>query len=250
MSNEGDEEPPGKAIGREVAPHARAPLVGDERIRQRLLEQRGTLKWSKAPIQALYSIGVRWTICSYDRLFFCCVGFFPKLRPMKSSGLSASSCRPNSPDEQITSTLVDEMTHLWQHHCSTPPSRGYHNKEWANKMKEVGLQPSSTGMVGGKETGQSMSHYIIPRGPYATSFAKLAAPDGHSICNRAARPGSQTQVRRKSKFTCPDCGQNAWGKPELAIDCRHCESKMLSPDRTNENRCAMDRSSRVEVRMA
>jgi hypothetical protein len=27
----------------------------------------------------------------------------------------------------------------------------------------------------GKETGQSVTHYIFPRGPYATAYAKLKA---------------------------------------------------------------------------
>ena len=69
-------------------------------------------------------------------------------------------------DEQICQTLVHEMAHVWQHAYGKPSKRGYHNKEWAAKMKAIGLQPSSTGMVGGKETGQRMMDYIIPGGPF------------------------------------------------------------------------------------
>jgi len=42
-------------------------------------------------------------------------------------------------------------------------------KARAAKMKGNGLQPSSTGMVGGKETGQHMDHYIIPGGAFEQS---------------------------------------------------------------------------------
>ena len=42
-------------------------------------------------------------------------------------------------------------------------------------MREIGLQPTSTGEPGGKETGQSVTHYIIPEGRYAKAYAKLAA---------------------------------------------------------------------------
>ena len=42
-------------------------------------------------------------------------------------------------DEEILSTLVHEMCHLWQHVCGTPPRKSYHDKEWAAKMKQVGL---------------------------------------------------------------------------------------------------------------
>src|SRR5262245_57993587 len=69
-------------------------------------------------------------------------------------------------EEQVCHTLVHEMTHVWQHVAGKPSARGYHNAEWAAKMKAIGLQPSSTGMVGGKETGQRMLDYVIPEGPF------------------------------------------------------------------------------------
>src|ERR1700761_4480169 len=45
----------------------------------------------------------------------------------------------------ILSTLVHEMFHLWQHHHGKPSRSGYHNAEWAGKMRAVGLIPSDTG---------------------------------------------------------------------------------------------------------
>ena len=78
-------------------------------------------------------------------------------------------------DELILSTLVHEMAHGWQQTHGTPPRRCYHDKEWAAKMKEIGLQPSTTGEPGGKETGQSVTHYLIPGGPFTRAYAKLAA---------------------------------------------------------------------------
>jgi len=77
-------------------------------------------------------------------------------------------------DEQVCQTLVHEMTHLWQHAFGKLSARNYHNTEWAAKMKAVGLMPSSTGMVGGKETGQRIMEYIIPDGLFSTAFAELA----------------------------------------------------------------------------
>ena len=95
----------------------------------------------------------------------------------------------NQTDEQICQTLVHEMAHVWQHAFGKPSARGYHNKEWAAKMKAIGLQPSSTGMVGGKETGQTMSDYIIPDGPFTKAFAKLAATGWKLNLQSAHRPG-------------------------------------------------------------
>src|SRR5208283_6170606 len=78
-------------------------------------------------------------------------------------------------DEEILSTLAHEMAHVWQQTYGKPSRRAYHSKEWASKMKEIGLQPSDTGAANGKETGQKMTHYIIKGGAYAKAYAKLKA---------------------------------------------------------------------------
>src|SRR5437764_3971921 len=78
-------------------------------------------------------------------------------------------------DALILSTLVHEMAHVWQQTYGKPPRRGYHDRQWAGKMREIGLQPTTTGEPGGKETGQSVTHYIIPEGRYAKAYARLAA---------------------------------------------------------------------------
>lgn len=59
------------------------------------------------------------------------------------------------------STLVHEMVHQWQNKYGKPGRRGYHNKEWAEKMELIGLMPSNNGEPGGKKTGEQMTHYII-----------------------------------------------------------------------------------------
>lgn len=148
-------------------------------------------------------------------------------------------------DEQICDTLVHEMVHGWQYASGTPSRRGYHNTEWAEKMKAVGLYPSSTGMVGGKETGQHMSDYIIPDGPFACAYAKLKAT-GFKLNWQSSVRSKETKPDSKTKFTCPKCGQNAWGKSSLQVRCRVviagsiCNTDMVEKkperdlDRTNE----------------
>jgi predicted SprT family Zn-dependent metalloprotease len=81
-------------------------------------------------------------------------------------------------DEDILSTLAHEMAHVWQQTHGKAPTRCYHDRQWAAKMKEIGLHPSSTGEPGGKETGQSVTHYIIAGGPYAKTYAKLKVTIG------------------------------------------------------------------------
>jgi hypothetical protein len=94
-------------------------------------------------------------------------------------------------------------------------------------MKAIGLQPSSTGMVGGKETGQRMLDYVLPDGPFSTTFAALAASGWRLNLQSTPRPGAQgNPSTSKTKFSCPGCGQNAWGKPDLAIACIPCGRQM------------------------
>jgi hypothetical protein len=127
-------------------------------------------------------------------------------------------------DEEILSTLAHEMAHVWQRTHGKPPTRCYHDRQWAAKMKEIGLQPSTTGLPGGKETGQSVTHYIVPEGPYARAYARLRAT-GFQLHWQSVPQGAQGRAKKpssKTKFTCPDCAQNAWAKPDALLICGNC----------------------------
>jgi hypothetical protein len=126
-------------------------------------------------------------------------------------------------DEMILSTLAHEMAHVWQQTHGKPPRRSYHDRQWAAKMREIGLQPSSTAEPGGKETGQKVSHYIIPGGRYAQAYAKLAERGFQLHWQSAAESGvDRAKKASKTKYTCPICGQNAWAKPEALLICGVC----------------------------
>ena len=129
----------------------------------------------------------------------------------------------NRTDQEILSTLAHEMVHVWQQVHGKPPRRAYHDKQWAGKMKEVGLYPTDTGAPGGKETGQSVTHYIIEGGAYQIAFAKLAATgfklNWQSLPLTAER---KKKAASKTKYTCGTCGANAWAKPETSLICGTC----------------------------
>jgi hypothetical protein len=129
-------------------------------------------------------------------------------------------CFTGQSDQKILSTLVHEQAHVWQETFGHPSRRGYHNREWANKMKEVGLQPSSTGQPGGNETGQPMRDYVIENGPYALAYQKLAAR-GFQLHWQSLRQPTPSR-NSKTKFTCPTCQQNAWAKPDAQLLCGVC----------------------------
>lgn len=128
--------------------------------------------------------------------------------------------------EQVFSTLVHEMVHLWQSHFGTPSRNGYHNAEWANKMEEIGLIPSDTGEAGGKRTGQRMTHYIEDDGRYQVAYRKLMKTEPTLYADIWSNAPTKKSVTSKTKFTCPCCGQNAWAKPTALLSCGECAEAM------------------------
>lgn len=77
--------------------------------------------------------------------------------------------------EEVLSTVAHEMVHHWQNHFGSPSKSILHNREWAEKMEEIGLMPSHTGLPGGKRIGRSMSDYILPDGKFLHACAGLAS---------------------------------------------------------------------------
>ncbi|MFG6107685.1 SprT-like domain-containing protein [Leptothoe sp. EHU-05/26/07-4] len=128
--------------------------------------------------------------------------------------------------EEILSTLAHEMVHLWQFRHGKPSKNGYHNKEWAQKMKSIGLMPTSTGAPGGKVTGSKMTHYIIKDGAFDTCCKELIA---QGVTLPYVEVHSEERLRlkakkgaSKTKYSCPQCGTNAWAKPKTRLICGDC----------------------------
>lgn len=143
--------------------------------------------------------------------------------------LNPSYLREREPRD-VAATLVHEMVHLWQSEFGTPSRVGYHNREWAEKMEEVGLVPSSTGEPGGARVGQQMSHYIASSGSFARAYVKLPAAArlpwqcGETTAGKRPRVVSP---KNKVKYSCPGCSANVWGKPELNLICADCRETFV-----------------------
>lgn len=139
------------------------------------------------------------------------------------------------------STLVHEMTHVEQQHFGKPGRRGYHNKAWGSLMKRVGLYPSNTGKPGGKETGQQMTHYVMPGGAFEAASGELLARGfafawgeaGATKEGEGDDPDDPDQPKKKPdrsnriRFMCNACTAKAWGKPTLQVMCGRCKLDML-----------------------
>lgn len=139
-------------------------------------------------------------------------------------------------DAESLSTLVHEMAHLWQHHFGKPSRTGYHNKEWAAKMRDLGLIPSDTGVEGGKETGQAVSHYIERDGAFERVCGDLLGRHGFTVpyvelWEEGGDRKRKAKAASKTKYTCPGCGANAWAKPETNLVCGDCDDAMEAEER-------------------
>lgn len=126
-------------------------------------------------------------------------------------------------DREILSTLVHEQVHLWQHHFGSP-KKTPHDREWASKMEEIGLMPSSTGAEGGKRTGRRVSHYIIKGGTFERAWAHCPT----KLNWNGLMIERDKKSRKRTKYCCPTCGANAYGKADLNLICGDCDETMVS----------------------
>lgn len=143
---------------------------------------------------------------------------------------------------EICQTIVHEMVHQWQFHYGKPSRTGYHNKEWSEKMIEIGLMPSSTGKEGGKSVGQKMADYTLIGGRFLevteplinqNIFSKLyyeavsnsnISVEQDLVESKPVKLGLQEKSKGKIKYICRICDLNIWGKQGMKIICGECKS--------------------------
>ncbi|BCM24153.1 peptidase [Methyloradius palustris] len=161
---------------------------------------------------------------------------------------------------EIFQTLVHEQCHLWQFEHGQPSRFGYHNQEWARKMKSVGLIPSDTGQPNGNVVGQKMADYPEKNGIFMSACLELI-DTGYLINWIDRQPAKKLdegfiartyiattseeflytplskiftnfeyQIKPKKskvKYHCIQCGMNVWGKSGLNIQCIDCKVILL-----------------------
>lgn len=145
--------------------------------------------------------------------------------------------------KDVLSTLVHEMVHLDQQVNGTPGKRGYHNKEWVDMMMGVGLlayavkedKPVWNGSCFDRtpkcQTGTRVSHVVIP-GSFFDASCDTLISTGVTIewlaktVSAEEKALAKTKRASKTKFTCPECSQNAWAKPDASLACGFCGVEM------------------------
>lgn len=124
------------------------------------------------------------------------------------------------PAVETLSTLLHEMVHLWQHHFGTPTRTNHHNREWADKMKSIGLQPRN---AKGGETGNKTSHVIMEAGAFmdlAPGIIELGFdPEAFGDLSPLETEAPAKRSGAYAKYVCAECGTKARAKPGLDLRC-------------------------------
>jgi predicted SprT family Zn-dependent metalloprotease len=149
--------------------------------------------------------------------------------------LNPTGMKDRSPTA-VLATLVHEMVHCWQHHYGDHKRArsSYHTKEWAAKMRAVGLIPTDTGELDGKETGWKVTHVVEEGGRFEQACEAFLEKRGEVSLyhdqpgDKKAKTVRKGKAASKTKYQCPVCKQNAWAKPRAHLVCGFCE-EIMSP---------------------
>ncbi len=166
------------------------------------------------------------------RAYFCPDRFVSKETGLKNHELAMNPDDFERDDKKVLSTLLHEMCHQWQTVFGKPSRGGYHNREWADKMQEVGLQAISKD---GGETGQKVSHEIL-EGDVFDILADEYIEAGFKIDWASFMVEVEKKPKSKVKYTCQACKINAWAKPETRLICGECENPLeAEPEESLKN---------------
>lgn len=95
-----------------------------------------------------------------------------------------------------------------------------------------------------------MADYVEPGGAFEAVFAELVE-SGFVIpwiSKDTTPPPKESKPSSKTKFTCPGCASNAWGKPELRIYCSDCNVPMIPKTATQEEAAEMLKAAGVDAK--
>jgi len=154
--------------------------------------------------------------------------------------------------DDYLSTIVHEMCHQLQQLTGTPGKGGYHNRQWANSMMDVGLKPINLENEK-RQTGRKITHEIVAGGRFdvackallATQFkirwlrgepvADTGTEDDEQRADREeeeqkAKDRKEKKLKSKTPYHCPSCLFKAWAKPQAKLVCGDCMQHMEASD--------------------
>jgi predicted SprT family Zn-dependent metalloprotease len=130
----------------------------------------------------------------------------------------------SEPIKKTLSTLVHEMVHLWCDYMGYVSRKGFHSKEWGNKMLEIGLQPINVKTGEKAISGSKMTNEIIEGDLFDTVCDKLLKEITFDLVNLpVTKKEKKEREKTKFKYFCPECDMEFTGKRELNVLCGNCD---------------------------
>lgn len=159
-------------------------------------------------------------------------------------------------NEYVLSTLCHELCHIYENALIHIPRGGYHDKAWADLMKDCGLEPvylnkSKTSVnekiIEGGEFEAFVKDFTDEYGDYfnVVEYSQTVAqgykdknPDSDADLSDAPTADNADKPikvynRNKIKYEC-SCGNKVWGKAGLHLHCEDCQSEFVEEDREDE----------------
>ena len=136
---------------------------------------------------------------------------------------------------ETLATIYHELCHVYECTYIHIPRNGYHSKAWEALMTEAGLRPVyqnkaktsvGTEIMEGGEFEAFVKGFLEEHGGFLLPVRykedmEVRKPEGNQdrpVADNADRE-RKTYNRNKTKYKCPLCGANVWGKPQLVLFC-------------------------------
>ena len=133
---------------------------------------------------------------------------FENQKGNKFTELAVRPAEKDAEPQDVLGGLTHQMLRLWQQRFGRKkPSRpNYHNREFADKAKEIGLSVSVPGGREGQVTGDRVELAAIPGGAFEKAVARLLRT-GWDVPLREVIEASGPEKRggQRKKLVCPRC---------------------------------------------
>lgn len=121
----------------------------------------------------------------------------------------------NSSKERWLIVLLHQMLHQWQYyHGKESPSDSYHDKEYVEKARSIGLTID--------KPGQKIKESINSNGKFMQVIKNLNFELTILPRNVKSQSDKERKSKGKEKYTCPSCGFNLWAKTGASNICCSC----------------------------
>lgn len=160
--------------------------------------------------------------------------WFGENGPLHELAINANVMK-NSALTDLCACMVHEMAHALQHQKGTSGRPGYHNAEFCDFMREIGLEQvnAKTGKPVAMGGGAHAVAQVVMAGDTRFNAAMQEIPDEALPAYvsepdpEAENPGPKPEAPKpepkkpgtRAKYTCPICGLNAWAKPGAILLC-------------------------------